>query len=100
MPSLNRLHRDFSGRGLAVFGIAVDDDLNLVREYQRRQQLDFAILLDPGGRLARSEFAVPGFPTSWLVDREGLCRDVWVGERDWDAPATRAAVANLLAAGA
>lgn len=99
MASLNRLHRDFAGRGLAVVGIAVDEDLNLVREYRRSQALEFAILLDPGARLARSEFAVAAFPTTWLVDRDGRCREVWVGERDWDAPGNRAAVAALLGAG-
>lgn len=98
MASLNRLHRDFAGRGLVVLGVSVDTDLNLVREYQRSQALDFAILLDPGARLAKVEFAVAAFPTSWLVDRDGRCREVWIGERDWDAPATRAAVTALLAA--
>lgn len=98
MASLNRLHRDFAGRGLRVLGVAVDEDLNLVREYQRSQALDFPILLDPGAHLAKSEFAVPGFPTSWLVDRDGRCREIWVGERDWDVPGNRAAIAALLGA--
>lgn len=98
MASLNRLHRDFADRGLAVLGVAVDEDLNLVREYLRSQALAFTILLDPGGRLARSEFGVGVFPTTWLVDRTGRCRAVWVGERDWDLPTVRAAVAALLTA--
>lgn len=99
MAALNRVHRDFAASGLAVLGIAVDEDLNLVREYLRSQALEFPILLDPGARLAKSEFGVEGFPTTWLVDRNGHCREIWVGERDWDASGVRAAVAALLAAG-
>lgn len=98
MAALNRLHRHFSGAGLAVVGISVDEDPNLVREYLHRHGLEFTILLDPGARLARAEFAVSGLPTSLLVDREHRCREVWVGERDWDAPAIRTALAALLAA--
>lgn len=96
MASLNRLYGRFSARGLGVFGVSVDEDLHLVREYLLKEPLDFSILLDPGAKVATGKFGVAGFPTTFLVDRQGLVRATWVGERDWDAPPIQAAAAELL----
>ena len=96
MASLNRLYGRFSARGLGVFGVSVDADLHLVREYLLKEPLDFPILLDPGAKAATDKFGIGGIPTTLLVDRQGLVRESWVGERDWDAPPVQAAVATLL----
>jgi thiol-disulfide isomerase/thioredoxin len=96
MASLNRLYRALRGRGLKVLAVAVDTDLPLVREFLVQARLDFPILLDPGGAVATGVFGVAGYPTTWLVERGGVVGDVWVGERDWDAPASRARVTALL----
>lgn len=96
MASLNRLYGHFSVRGLRVFGVSVDEDLHLVREYLLKETLDFSILLDPGAKAAKEKFGVAGFPTTFLVDRESLVRESWVGERDWDAPPIKAAIAALI----
>lgn len=96
MASLNRLYGRFLARGLGVFGVSVDEDLHLVREYLLKEPLDFSIMLDPGAKAATGKFGVAGFPTTFLVDRQGLIRATWVGERDWDAPPIQAAAAALL----
>ena len=96
MASLNRLYGRFSARGLAVFGVSVDEDLHLVREYLLKEPLDFSILLDPGAKAATGKFGIGGFPTTLLVDRQGLVRESWVGERDWDALPVQSAVATLI----
>jgi len=96
MASLNRLYRDLRGRGLQVLAVSIDRDLHLVREFLLQTPLDFPILLDPDGELASRVFRVAAYPTTWLVAPGGVVRDVWVGERDWDAPAIRARVAALL----
>jgi hypothetical protein len=37
---------------------------------------------------------IPGFPTTYLVGRDGIIRDAWVGARAWADPATQAAIAS------
>lgn len=96
MASLNRLYHDLRGRGLQVLAVSIDTDLHLVREFLVQERLDFPILLDPEGVLARRVFGVAAYPTTWLVGRDGAVRDVWVGERDWDAAPIRTRVTALL----
>lgn len=96
MASLNRLYQEWRGRGLKVLAISVDSDPHLIREYLVATPLDFPVLLDPGGELSKGLFRVQAFPTTWLVDLDSTVRDVWVGDRDWDAAANRVAVEALL----
>jgi peroxiredoxin len=95
MPSLNRLYQEHLARGLKVFAVSVDEDVHLVREFLIKVHQDFPILLDPGARVAKQVFAVSSFPTTLLVDRGNRIRDVWVGERDWDAVPIRDAIKVL-----
>ena len=99
MASLNRLYRDWRARGLKVVAVSVDNDLHLIREYLVGTPLDFPVLLDPGGEISQRSFQVRAFPTSWLVDRNSMVRDVWIGERDWDDAKNRGMVEALLIRG-
>lgn len=91
MASLNRLFNDFRPRGLGVFAISVDEDIHLVREFLLQLPLSFPILLDPGGGRARNDYGIIGYPTTFLVARNAVVKEVWVGERNWDASAVRVA---------
>ncbi len=72
--SLEALARDH-----AVLSIAADSgDAREVGEYMRAQGLSFTALADPGMELAR-RFGVNGFPTSFVVDPQGVIRFVEVG---------------------
>jgi peroxiredoxin len=96
MASLNRLCKDYAGRGLGVFAVSVDEDAHLVREFIRQARLDFLILLDPGGKVTEPGFGVSAFPTSFLVDRQARVGGVWVGERNWDAADIRTTLEQLI----
>ncbi len=91
MASLNRLFNDYRTKGLGVFAISVDDDIHLVREFLLQLPLSFPILLDPGGKRARKDYGIIVYPTTFLVARNGVVNDIWVGERNWDASAVRVA---------
>ena len=95
--SLNQLFLDYRDRGLTVEAASVDEDIHLVREFLLKVPLAFPILLDRAGKLAKEEFRVSVFPTSFLVDRSRVVRAVWVGERDWSDGPFRAAIERVLA---
>ena len=96
MAALNRLHRRFFSRGLKVFGIAVDTDVFLVREYVLKEGLSLPILLDAGGVLAQKRFRIPAYPASYLVDQAGLIVESWLGEIDWDSGNIRERIERVL----
>jgi thiol-disulfide isomerase/thioredoxin len=82
MPSLQRLSEHFSGSDLAVVGLSVDDDLNLVREFVLRYRIAFPIYVDLNQSL-RARFAWPSYPQTILVTREGRVAAIIAGKRDW-----------------
>lgn len=92
MAGLQALHERLRERGGGVVAIAVDDDVNLVREFLRTLAIDYPVLVDPGRVYASSRLVLQSYPMSFLVDRSGVVADVVVGAREWDAPGELAAV--------
>lgn len=97
MPSLQRLSALFHAQDLQVLGITVDDDLNLVREFQLRHQIGFRLLSDRGQKFSRDVLQVPVFPMTYLVTRAGLVARLIPGEQDWMASSILQDIEQLLA---
>lgn len=97
MADLETLHRALAPRGLVLIAISIDEDIQLAREFTRRQGLTFTVLSDPGQRWAGSALKAPGLPTSYLVGADFVIKDVMVGPRAWADSNMQAAVAAQLA---
>jgi thiol-disulfide isomerase/thioredoxin len=78
MPGLDRIERELGPRGLAVFGVSVDEDRSLIVDYLRERPVGFRILWDRGAqRLTR--LGMSFMPVTLLVDRRGIIRHVHQG---------------------
>jgi cytochrome c biogenesis protein CcmG/thiol:disulfide interchange protein DsbE len=66
---------------LQVIGINVEEDLNLVRQFQEKLAIQFPVLLDSDGKVA-DQFQIKGYPTSLFVDADGILREMMIGELD------------------
>ena len=77
MPELEKIHRRWSGRGLAVVGI---EEMGASAEEARRFAagigVRYPIAIDPGERIGRL-YRLEAHPTTVILDREG--RVAWVG---------------------
>ncbi len=78
MPAIERLHRDYYGRGLRVVGVAYEQgplpqQAATVREVAQRLQTTYPLLLGGADHqdLLRRTFQVRVFPTLVLLDRRG-----------------------------
>ena len=96
MPVLERLHREFAPRGLAIVGINAREKRATVRQYANDLGLTFPLVLDPAGTINAS-YGVIGLPTTFLVARDGRAVAFAVGPRDWGGSAARALIEALLA---
>ncbi|HSF07570.1 MAG TPA: TlpA disulfide reductase family protein [Methylomirabilota bacterium] len=96
MPLLERLHREFAPRGLAIVGINAREDGNAVGRYARELGLSFPLLLDPGGKV-NDLYGVVGIPTTFVIGRDGRAVAFAVGPREWTSPPARALIERLLA---
>jgi cytochrome c biogenesis protein CcmG, thiol:disulfide interchange protein DsbE len=95
MPSLERLNRRLKAEGLIVLGVSVDKDEADMRKIVTSVGLTFTIARDPEGVMSNA-YRATGYPESYLIDRNGIVRDVFVGPADWDAPETIARVRSIL----
>ena len=78
-----------------MLGINIKEVPDLVKAYVAKHRLTFPHLLDAEARVA-SMLAVPGTPTTFLVDRAGQVVAGGVGYRDWASPAASQLVESVL----
>ena len=69
---LDQLNSNFSETGLKVLAVNVNKPqiLNQVRPYINKRKYRFDVSVDPRGKLAK-QFGVKGFPSLYLVDKDG-----------------------------
>ena len=86
MPSLDRLQAQLGGKDFLVMALSIDREgvAAVKRFYQEVGVERLAIYADPSGRGSRG-LAIPGVPTTLLVDREGREVARKMGAAEWDS---------------
>lgn len=99
MPTLERLWKEYSARGLVVLGVSVDRGAPraLLEPYVRNLALTFPILLDPDSKTATA-WRVTGLPATFLVRPGGEVAGMAVGPREWDRGPMPALLEGMLPA--
>ncbi|MCR9161839.1 MAG: TlpA family protein disulfide reductase [Nannocystaceae bacterium] len=74
LPELQKMHHAY-GDDFAVLGVSIDKARNhqAVRGLMRQFGIDYPVVLDTDG-LSVQAFGVQGYPTSVLIDRNGVIR--------------------------
>jgi cytochrome c biogenesis protein CcmG/thiol:disulfide interchange protein DsbE len=78
MPELDRAARAYHDAGFRVLAINVLEDSAAIQKYGAQLDLGIPLLVDPRGEVYEA-YNVQGLPVSFLVDREGVIRDVHLG---------------------
>ena len=97
MPMLDRLQQRWPEE-LVVLGVNVDATRADALNFLKATPVKFPIVFDPQGHWAE-QFAVPGMPAGFLIDRTGVVRHVHVGYRASELPALETVIKNALEAG-
>jgi peroxiredoxin len=96
MPSMERLHRAYKDRGLAVLAISLDSQgASVVNPFVKKFALTFPVGLDPK-MAVRETYGVWAVPSTFLIDRKGKRVLFANGAREWDGKAAHALVESLL----
>jgi thiol-disulfide isomerase/thioredoxin len=87
MPTLDRLQARLGGKDFLVVALSLDrKGGEAVRGfYQEVGVENLAIYVDPSGKGSHA-LAIPGVPTTLLIDREGREVARKMGEAEWDGP--------------
>jgi mono/diheme cytochrome c family protein/peroxiredoxin len=96
MPGLAKFLQQLNSPDLVVLNICADeDDAQQAQELLHEVAPELTAYTDPSG-LANGRYEVSLLPTLWLVDREGNLVAKGQGARDWEDPALRTLVEDLL----
>jgi thiol-disulfide isomerase/thioredoxin len=82
MPSMERLHRQVGGQGLALLAINERESVTRVANFMRSYGLSFPALLDLDGKVSAA-YRVWGLPATYLIDAAGRLIGMKSGPRDW-----------------
>lgn len=97
MPSLERMASRHESAGLVVLAVNYQEAAPVIRRFLDQRPFSLPILLDRDGGAAAA-WTPRVFPTTVLIDRNGLPRHSVLGDLDWMGPVARELVEPLLLA--
>ncbi|WP_347986844.1 TlpA disulfide reductase family protein [Methylomonas sp. AM2-LC] len=95
-PYMNTLNRDLKEQGLQVLGVNLDENAEDAKNFVSHTPPQFLVATDTNGTCAK-EFGVKAMPSTFLVDRKGMIREIHYGFRPGEANEFRSKVEQLLA---
>lgn len=84
MPSLQKLHDQFSTSNFSVLGVSIDEQgEKKVRAFVKKHRLTYPIFLDAKTNPAWETYKVKVIPAMFLIDASGQIVQQWTGEPDF-----------------
>jgi len=81
-PAMEELTKKYTGRGLTILAVSVDEKQENMQRFLKSAKVSFAVVRDAQQKLVAAA-DVPAMPTSFLIDRSGKIRFVHAGfDRD------------------
>ena len=94
-PFMDELQAEYGDDGFVVIAVNLDEDSKDAREFMEHTQVNFFVGRDEQGVLATS-YGVKTMPSSYLIGRDGLIKEVHRGFRSSDKEKIRQLVSSLL----
>ena len=86
IPDLSRIYTDYKDKGVVVLGVSWDDLSNeQIKAFVKNYKVAYPIFHGTQSELSQigKAYAWQGYlPTTYLIDRKGYLRDVYVGARN------------------
>jgi peroxiredoxin len=79
MPIIDKYYRKLNKEGFLVLAVNVKQSREVILAFTAQLDITFPIPLDPDGKMAK-RYGVYGIPTNFLIDRQGIIREILVGE--------------------
>lgn len=98
MPSIQALYDELGPKGLKVVAVSVDNPgmEEVIRAFGVTHRLTFELLHDDRLRGIQEAYLTTGVPETFVIGRDGTIRKRVSGGTDWNTPAQKALVRQLL----
>lgn len=77
LPYLEAVYEERQGE-LVMLSINIGDDVSNIKQFLQNNSLSLSVLLDTDITVAR-RYAIPGTPTAFFIDKEGIIRAKVIG---------------------
>jgi thiol-disulfide isomerase/thioredoxin len=94
-PVLEQLQSELGPDGFEVLAINVDEVESDARQFLSDVPVSYLVVRDADGATPRA-FGVMGMPTGYLIDRQGIVREIHQGFRKSDGEQLRNSIVELL----
>ncbi len=94
-PYLNSLYKEYKDKGLVIIAVSVDKSEETVKRYLKRVPSDFMIIHDEDNK-ASGIYGVYSLPTSFLIDRNGIIKNKFMGMRNWTEDSSKKLINDLI----
>ncbi|MDT8334826.1 MAG: TlpA disulfide reductase family protein [Desulfurivibrionaceae bacterium] len=85
MPSMQELYETMPKDRFKMVTILSNDDPALAEVFAEKNGFEFPILIDPGSEAGKA-YGITGVPETYIIDKEGLLRQKYLGPRQWNSP--------------
>ncbi len=84
MPSMEVLYKNFEKDGLVILAVSIDRVTTTkdIPPFVKALNLTFPVLIDSWGKTDKP-YKRMGVPETFLVDQQGIIREIVIGPRDW-----------------
>jgi peroxiredoxin len=79
MPIIDKYYRKLNKEGFLVLAVNVKQSPEVALAFTAQLDVTFPVPLDPDGKIAK-RYGVYAIPTNFLIDRQGIIREILVGE--------------------
>ena len=91
---MNRALAILKDENIAMLGINVGDQQEMIEAFSKDYPMDFTVLMDKNGAVSQ-HWQVTGFPTTYIVNKQGQVVHRFVGGREWDEEAMLGSVRSI-----
>lgn len=96
LPLLATMAPKLRSRGIEIIAVNIDDDRHNAEQFLRDHHLKLTVVEDSDKHIV-GEYGPPKMPSSFLVDKKGIVREVHAGFDDGDAPKLELSLEKLAA---
>jgi len=79
MPIIDKYYRKLNKEGFLVLAFNVKQSAQVVLAFTAQLDISFPVPLDSDGTIAK-KYGVYAIPTNFLIDRQGIIREILIGE--------------------
>lgn len=92
---LDALYKAYNDKDLVIISISLDKSEKTLRSYMKNHPADYIVLTDTKMTSA-AMYGVSGFPTTFLISREGVIKYKSPGYREWSSSGSKSIIDKLI----